>query len=85
MPTKVLVVFHSLYGHIYHLAEAIADGAREVPGVEAEVLQVAETMSDEILTKMGALEAKKSFAHVPVISAPALADADDSREPAPVV
>ena len=27
MPTKVLVVFHSLYGHIYHLAEAIADGS----------------------------------------------------------
>ena len=76
MPTKVLVIFHSLYGHIYHLAEAIAAGAREVPGAEVEVFQVAETMSDEILAKMGALEAKKAFAHVPVINSSALADAD---------
>lgn len=76
MSTRVKVIFHSIYGHVYQLAEAIAAGAREVPGAEVEVLQVAETLSDEILGKMGALEAKKTFAQVPVADPKALADAD---------
>lgn len=76
MSTKIKVVFHSLYGHVYQLAEAIAAGAREVPGVEVELLQVAELLPDSVLEKMGALEAKKAFAHVPVAQASALAEAD---------
>ena len=76
MPTKVFVIFHSLYGHIHQLAEAIAAGAREVPGVDVGIFQVPETMSDEVLTKMGAIEAKKAFAHVPIISASNLTEAD---------
>ncbi len=76
MSTKVKVIFHSLYGHVYQLAEAIAEGARSVDGVEAEVLQVKELLSDDILEKMGALEAKKAFAHIPVAKVEALEDAD---------
>ena len=76
MSIKVKVIFHSLYGHVYQLAEAIAAGAREVPGAEVEVLQVAETLSPEVLTKMGALEAKKAFAHIPVADSKKLAEAD---------
>ena len=41
MNTRVKVIFYSLYGHVWQLAEAIAAGAREVPGTEVEVLQVA--------------------------------------------
>jgi NAD(P)H dehydrogenase (quinone) len=40
------------------------------------VLQVAETLSPEVLTKMGALEAKKAFAHIPVADSKKLAEAD---------
>ena len=76
MSTKVKVVFHSLYGHVYKLAEAVAEGARAVPGVEVELLQVAEILPDAVLEKMGALEAKKAFAHVPVADAKKLAEAD---------
>jgi len=76
MKTKIQVIFHSLYGHVYHLASAIAEGAREVPGVEVELLQVQETLPDAILAKMGALEAKKSFAHVPVADPKRLVEAD---------
>ena len=76
MSTKIKVVFHSLYGHVYQLAEAIAAGAREVPGVEVELLQVAELLPDAVLEKMGAVEAKKAFAHVPVAQASALVEAD---------
>jgi NAD(P)H dehydrogenase (quinone) len=37
---KVLVVFYSMYGHVYRLAEAIAEGAREVKGAEVELRRV---------------------------------------------
>jgi NAD(P)H dehydrogenase (quinone) len=76
MSVKIKIVFHSLYGHIFRLAEAVADGAAEVPGASVELLQVAETLSDSILEKMGALEARRAFAHVPVVEAGKLPDAD---------
>jgi NAD(P)H dehydrogenase (quinone) len=62
---KIAVIFYSMYGHIHHLAKAIEEGASKVSGAEVSLLQVKETLSDEVLTKMGALEAKKAFAHVP--------------------
>lgn len=65
---KVNVIFHSIYGHIYRMAEAIAAGAREVEGAEVNIYQVPETLSDEILGKMGAIETKKLFAHIPVLT-----------------
>jgi NAD(P)H dehydrogenase (quinone) len=76
MSTKIKVIFHSLYGHVYQLAEALAEGARSVPGTEVQLLQVAETLPDEVIAKMGATEAKKTFAHIPVAKPSDLADAD---------
>lgn len=76
MSTKIKIIFHSLYGHVYHLAEALAEGARSVPGTEVQLLQVAETLPDSVLEKMGAVEAKKAFAHIPVAKPADLADAD---------
>src|SRR5438105_14498679 len=76
MPVKVQVVFHSLYTHVYQLAEAVAAGAREVPDTEVLLAQVAETLPQEVLEKMGAVQTKKVFAHVPVADPHALADAD---------
>ena len=63
---KVLVVFYSMYGHIYRMAQAIAEGVKEVSGAEAVLRRVPETLSDDILGKMGALEAQKSMAGIPV-------------------
>jgi NAD(P)H dehydrogenase (quinone) len=65
---KVNVIFHSIYGHIYKMAEAIAEGAREVEGTEVEIYQVPETLPYEVLEKMGALETKNLFAHIPVVT-----------------
>jgi NAD(P)H dehydrogenase (quinone) len=76
MPVKVQVVFYSLYGHIYRMAEAVAEGARQVPGAQVELLQVPETLPAEVLAKMGATDAKKAFAHVPVADPKRLAEAD---------
>jgi NAD(P)H dehydrogenase (quinone) len=63
---KVLIVFYSMYGHIYRMAEAIVEGVKQVPGAEAILRRVPETLPEEVLKKMGALEAKKAFAHIPV-------------------
>src|SRR5947199_10460962 len=76
MPVKVHVIFHSLYTHVYRLAEAVVEGAKEVQGTEVQLAQVAETLPPDVLEKMGAVEAKKIFAHVPVADPHALSDAD---------
>lgn len=73
---KVNVIFHSLYGHVWKMAEAVAQGAREVKGAEVKVLQVKETLLDEVLAKMGAVEARKHFAHVPLATLNDLSEAD---------
>ncbi len=73
---KVLIVYYSMYGHIHRMAEALAEGVREVPGAEAFLRRVPETLSEEILKKMGALEAQKAMAHVPLCTVDELAGAD---------
>ena len=73
---KVLVVFYSMYGHIYKMAQAVAEGVREVPGAEALLRRVPETLSEEVLGKMGALEAQKAMAGVPVCTVEELGSAD---------
>lgn len=45
--TKVLVLYHSSYGHIETMAGEIAAGAREIPGVEVTIKQVPETMPED--------------------------------------
>ena len=51
--TKVLVLYHSTYGHIEKMAEAVAEGAREVAGVEVSLKRVPELVSDEVAAKSG--------------------------------
>jgi len=65
---KVNVIFHSIHGHIYKMAEAVAAGAREVEGAEVRIYQVPETLPNDIIEKMGAIETKKLFAHIPVLT-----------------
>ncbi len=73
---KVNVVFHSIYGHIYQLALAEAEGAREVEGVDVKIYQVEELLPPNIIEAMHATEAKKKFAHVPIATLDDLAQAD---------
>jgi NAD(P)H dehydrogenase (quinone) len=73
---KVQVVFYSMYGHIFRMAEAIAEGARQVEGAEVSLYQVPELVPDEALEKSGAKAARAAFAHIPVIEPGQLAEAD---------
>jgi len=76
MGMKVKVIFYSMYGHTYRLAEAVAEGAREVKGAEVELLQVPELVPEAILEQSGAKKARAAFAHIPVAEPDDLADAD---------
>ena len=73
---KLLIVYYSMYGHVYSLAEAAGEGAGSVSGVDVMLRRVPETLSDEILEKMGALEAQKKQASIPVCTIDELGDAD---------
>lgn len=50
--TKILVLYYSTYGHVETLAQAIAEGARSVEGVDVVVKRVAETMPREVAAKL---------------------------------
>jgi NAD(P)H dehydrogenase (quinone) len=73
---KVLVVYYSMYGHIYKLVKAAAEGARSVANVEAVLRRVPETLPKDVLEKMGAVEAQKQQADVPVCTVDELGEAD---------
>jgi NAD(P)H:quinone oxidoreductase type IV len=76
VPVKVQVIFYSLYGHVYQLAEAITAGAREVPGAEVALYQVPELIPEDVLKRIGAMQTRAQFAHIPIASVDHLPDAD---------
>jgi len=73
---KVQVIFYSMYGHIYRMAEAVAQGAREVKGAEVELLQVSELIPEDVLEKSGAKKAREVFVHIPIAKPADLAETD---------
>jgi NAD(P)H dehydrogenase (quinone) len=73
---KVAVVYYSLYGHVKALADAVARGASEVDGAKVTVYRVAETLPAEVIAALGATDAQKQFASIPVPTPAALAESD---------
>jgi NAD(P)H:quinone oxidoreductase type IV len=76
MSTKVQVIFYSMFGHVWRMTEAVAEGARELPGVEVGIYQVPELVPDAILEQSGAKAARAQFAHIPYATVDQLTDAD---------
>ena len=50
---KILVLYHSTYGHIEAMAEAIAEGARQVEGAQVDIKRVPELVPEELARKSG--------------------------------
>ena len=73
---KVLIIYYSMYGHIHRMAQAMAEGVSSVSGAEAVLRRVPETLPDEVLEKMGALDAQQAMSHIPVGTVDELAAAD---------
>jgi NAD(P)H dehydrogenase (quinone) len=76
LPMKVLVVYYSTYGHVHKMAEAVAEGVKEVAGAEVSLRRVPETLPPEVLEKMGAVDSQNALSHVPVSTVDELAEAD---------
>ena len=73
---KVQIIFYSMYGHIYRMAEAVAEGARQVAEAEVALFQAPELVPEAALEKSGAKAARQTFAHVPVAKVEHLPEAD---------
>jgi len=69
---KVLVLYYSMYGHVERLANAVAEGARSVAGVEVTLKRVPETMPPDVAKNAGA----KLDQAAPVASPKELGDYD---------
>lgn len=72
---RVLIPFYSMYGHIHQMAKAAAEGVVEAGG-EAVLRRVPETLPEDVLAKMGAIEPQKRWADVPVCQVDELTEAD---------
>lgn len=72
MPTKLLVLYYSMYGHVETLAQAVAEGARSVEGLEVTIKRVPETMPEDKARSAGA----KLDQPAPVADPEELADYD---------
>ena len=73
---KILVVYYSMYGHIYQMMQAAVEGAKSVKGAEVTLKRVPETLPAEVLAGMGAVEAQKAQAKVELCTVEDLAAAD---------
>ena len=50
---RILVLYHSTYGHIEAMAEAVAEGARSVDGSVVDIRRVPELVPEELARKSG--------------------------------
>jgi len=51
--TRILVLYYSSYGHVRALAEAQAEGARSVSGVQVDLRRVPETVPLAVRERAG--------------------------------
>jgi NAD(P)H dehydrogenase (quinone) len=72
---KVLVLFYSLYGHVFSLAKAIAEGVKK-ENVKVDLKRVEETLSDEIIEKLGAKKHQEKMKNIPIATLEDLVEAD---------
>jgi len=73
---KILILFYSAYGHIYKMAQAVAEGVREVSGAEPVLMRVPETLPAEVLSSTGIDQATQVYSHILVATVDDLASAD---------
>jgi len=73
---RVRVVFYSMFGHVWRLAEAVQAGVAEVSGVESSIFQVPELEPEERLVRSGAKAVRDKFASIPLITPEILGDSE---------
>jgi NAD(P)H dehydrogenase (quinone) len=76
MQAQVQIIFYSMYGHIFRMAQAVAEGAGQVAGVQVGLWQVAELIPREALEASGAWVARQAFAQIPQATVEQMEQAD---------
>lgn len=72
---KVLIVYYSTYGNVYHMANLVAEGVREVPGAEPVVRTVPELIPGSVIDSRADMKAgREAQKDVPLVTP------DDFRE-----
>jgi len=51
--SRILVLYYSMYGHIETMANAVADGAKEVANATVDIKRVPELMPEDAARKAG--------------------------------
>ncbi|CAI6015073.1 unnamed protein product [Clonostachys chloroleuca] len=74
MAPKIAIVYYSMYGHIKQLAEAERAGIEKAGG-SADIFQIPETLSEDILAKMHAPEKDNA---IPILEDPASLESYDA-------
>lgn len=69
---RILVLYHSTYGHVEAMAEAVAEGAREVDGAVVDIKRVPELVPEELARQSG----YKMDQAAPIATVDELADYD---------
>ncbi len=73
---NVSVIFYSMYGHVYEMAEAVSKGINSVDNAEPKMHQAPELMPEDVLKDSGAWEAKEAFDHIPEATPEVLENSD---------
>ncbi|MGB2696909.1 MAG: NAD(P)H:quinone oxidoreductase [Candidatus Zixiibacteriota bacterium] len=74
---KILVVYYSMYGNVFKLAQAVAEGAKEVERAEVSLKTVPELVPQELIDKSpAAKKAKEEQKEIPSATMDDLAEAD---------
>ena len=72
----ILVIFHSVGGHTFKMAEAIAEGISSVGGCEANLKQIIEPPGADAILLPKVDNRKSDFSHIPVARVEDLEDCD---------
>ena len=73
---KILVVYYSMYGHVYKMAQSVVEGAKSVNNIDVQLRRVPETLPEPVLKKMNAMETVKMQEHIPICTVDELGQAD---------
>lgn len=54
---KLLIVYYSTYGNVYKMAQLVAEGVKQVPGVEPVIRKVPELIPDSVIESRADMKA----------------------------
>lgn len=74
---KILIVYYSMYGNTFEMANHILEGAKSIEGTDVVLKQVPDLLPEEIIKKVpGVQEAKEKQKHIPIANPLEIADYD---------